>query len=147
MTRRVPSRSDDSTRRGFGEDGSTLIEVLVALLIAAGAVFVLIGGMSALFTNSFQNRESTTAGVVVRDYAEQLDVAVAEASVAAATNGTFWCAPSYTVAYTAPAGYVVGGTGLCPANTATTPQWETVTVTATTPNGATETLKVVVRQT
>ena len=152
MTWRVPSRSDAATRRvqgqgaPHGDAGSTLIEVLVALVIAAGAIFVLVGGMSALLTNAIQNRQITTAGVVVRDYAEALEVAVAQAS-AAATGGA-WCSTSYPVSSTVPTGYTVTPAyGACPAISATIPQFQTVVITATAPNAATEMLRIVVRQT
>jgi type II secretory pathway pseudopilin PulG len=122
-----------------------LIEVLVAFVISAGAIFVLVGGMTALFASSTQNRQTTTAGVVARDYAEALEVVVAQASAAAVSGA--WCSASYTVPYTPPSGYTVTGVGTCPANTATTPQFEPFVITAKAPNLAPEQLRVVVRQT
>lgn len=148
MTWRVPSRPDERSRRGPGrnEDGSTLIEALIALVIASGAIFVLVGGMGALFTSSIQNRQTTTSGVVARDYAESLEVVVAQAS-AAATGGA-WCSSTYTVPSSPPTGYTVAATyGTCPTNNSTTPQFQTVTITATAPNLATEQLRIVVRKT
>jgi Tfp pilus assembly protein PilV len=130
---RKPSRERD-------ERGSTLIEVLVASVITSSAVIVLVTGMGTLFASSIQNRESTTAGVVARSYAEALVVAVTQTGA--------WCSPTYTVGFTAPAGYTVGAVyGACPATTATTPQFQTATITSTTPQGATETLRMVVRKT
>lgn len=126
--------------------GSTLVEVLIALVIAAGAVFVLVGGMASLFTNSIQNRQSTTAGVVARDYAEALEVVVAQSS-AAATDGA-WCSSTYTVPFSAPAGYAVSAAyGTCPEVSATTAQFQTVAITVTAPNLAAEQLHIVVRKT
>ncbi len=94
------NRPDDGCRPDAparGETGALLIEVLVALVISAGAIFVLVGGMTALSASSAQNRQTTTAGVVARDYAEALEGVVAQAS-AAAVNGA-WCSASYTVPY------------------------------------------------
>ncbi|HEV7527225.1 MAG TPA: hypothetical protein VGP92_19880 [Acidimicrobiia bacterium] len=125
--------------------GSTLVEVLVALVIASGAVFVLIGGMSALFASALQNRQTTTSGVVARSYAEALEVAVAQSSAA---NGVAWCSTSYSVSSPVPPnGYTVApGYGACPATGAATPQFQTVVITATAPNLTSEKLLIVVRR-
>jgi Tfp pilus assembly protein PilV len=125
---------------GTTDAGSTLIEVLVAAVIMSSAVIVLVTGMGTLFASSMQNRQSTTAGVVARDYAEALDLAVAQPGA--------WCSSSYTVSLTPPSGYAVNATyGACPANDATTPQFQTVTISASAPNGSTERLRTVVRRT
>ena len=93
------------------------------------AVVALLTGMTTLFGSASGNRQSTTAAIVVRDYTEALNVAVASA----------WCSATYTVSYTPPTGYSVSPAyGACPANTAATVQIQTVTITATAPNGATE---------
>lgn len=121
------------------ERGSTLVEVLIATAIMGTAVVSILAGMTTLFGSSAQNRQSTTAGIVVRDYAEALQLAVAQ------TNA--WCSASYTVTYTPPSGYSVSPAyGACPANNSTTPQYQTVTLTATEPNGAKETLRIAVRK-
>ena len=138
MNRRAKRPSRDGPDPS--DNGSTLIEVLVASVIMGSAVIVLVTGLGTLFASSIQNRESTTAGVVARSYAESLVVAVTESGA--------WCSPTYTVAYTPPAGYSVAPVyGACPANNATTPQFQIATITATTPKGATETLRMVVRKT
>ena len=119
------------------ERGSTLVELLIATAIMGTAVVALLTGTTTLFSTSTQNRQSTTAGIVARDYTEALNVAVA------ATGA--WCSTSYTVVYTPPAGYSASASyGACPAASAA--QYQTVTVTATAPNGATETVKTLVRQ-
>jgi Tfp pilus assembly protein PilV len=130
------------TRRARATDaaeaGSSLIEVLVAAVIMSSAVMVLVTGLGTLLSSSAQNRQSTTAGVVARDYAEALDLAVAQSGA--------WCAASYTVLLTPPAGYTVSASyGACPANNATTPQFQTVTISAAGPNGVIEPLRTVVR--
>lgn len=120
-----------------GEHGSTLVELLAATAIMGTAVVALLTGMTALFSSSASNRQSTTAAIVVRDYTEALNVAVASA----------WCSASYTVSYTPPTGYTVSPAyGSCPTNNTATPQFQTVTITATAPNGSKETVKTVVRK-
>jgi len=101
------------------------------------AVVAILVGSSATFTSSGANRQSTTAGIVARNYAEALDVAVAQGA---------WCSSSYSVSpyYTPPSGYTPSATfGACPA---TGPQYQTATITVTQPNGASEVFKTVVRQ-
>src|SRR5689334_895187 len=137
MNRRAPRRQGRKSRDGHG---STLIEVLIASVIMGSAVIVLVTGLGTLFASSIQNRESTTAGVIARSYAEALVVAANQAGA--------WCSPTYTVDYTVPAGYAVSAApDPCPATSpANTPQFQTVTITATTPKGSTETLRMVVRK-
>jgi type II secretory pathway pseudopilin PulG len=128
----------DAPRHSLGESGSTLVELLAATAIMAIAVVTLLLAMSTLFISSGQNRQSTTTGIVTRDYSEALDLAVT------ANN---WCASTYPVSYTPPSGYAAAATyGTCPASNTTTPQFQTVTITATAPNGATETLHTVIRE-
>ena len=119
------------------QHGSTLIEVLIATAIMGTAVVAIVAGMNTLFRSSAQNRQATNAGIVVRDYAEALQLAVAQPNA--------WCSSSYTVVYTPPSGYsVTPAYGACPA--ANVAQYQTVTLTATEPNGASETLRMAVRK-
>lgn len=143
MRWRVSSRDDDPVADDDPtERGSTLIEILVATVVMSSAIIVLVTGMSTLFASSIQNRTATTAGVVARDYAEALNVAVALQPAAT------WCSTSYTVTPPpAPTGYTAVPTyGVCPVNNATTPQFQTVTIVATGPGGLTEQLRMVVRE-
>jgi prepilin-type N-terminal cleavage/methylation domain-containing protein len=118
--------------------GFSLIELLIATAIMGISVIAIVYGMGTLFNSSSQNREATTAAIVARDYAEALDVAVAQTGA--------WCASSYTVSYTPPTGYTVTPAfGACPANNTTTPQFQTVTISVATPLGATEKLTTVER--
>ena len=134
MIGRVVSRHRGA---GRGAAGSTLIEVLAALVLMGTSVIVLVTGMGTIATSTSQNRQSTTASVVARDYAEALVLAVAQTGA--------WCSPSYTVGYTPPAGYTVGAAlGACPTDSAT-PQFQTATISVGTLNGSTEQLKMVVR--
>jgi prepilin-type N-terminal cleavage/methylation domain-containing protein len=121
------------------EAGFSLIELLIATAIMGTAVIALVTGMATMLNSSSQNRQATTSAIVARDYAEALDVAVAQAGA--------WCSSSYTVSYTPPTGYSVTPTaGPCPANDATTPQFQTVDIVVTGPSSATESLTVVVRK-
>jgi type II secretory pathway pseudopilin PulG len=121
--------------RDRGEAGSTLVELLVATAIMGIAVVTIVMAMSATFTTSAVNRQATNAGIVARDYAEAIELAVVGS----------WCSASYTTSYTPPSGYTVTPSfGACPV--AAQPQFQTVLITVTAPSGATETLRTVVRQ-
>lgn len=126
-------------RRNGPSAGFSLIEVLIATAIMGIAVIALVYGMGTLFNSSSQDRQSTTAAIVARSYAEALDVAVAQAGA--------WCSSSYSVSYVPPSGYTVTPTvGACPANNSTTPQFQTVAISVAAPSGSTEKLTVVERQ-
>jgi type II secretory pathway pseudopilin PulG len=132
MHRRVAHRVDET-------QGSTLVEILVAMVIMSSAVIVLTTGMGTLFANSSQNRQATTAGVVARDYAEALELVVSQA-------GAF-CQTTYSVTPSppTPTDYPVTPTyGACPA--AGAPQFQTVVISVTAPNGLAEQINMVVRQ-
>jgi prepilin-type N-terminal cleavage/methylation domain-containing protein len=116
--------------------GFSLIELLIATAIMGSAVITLVTGMATVLNSSSQNRQATTAAIVARDYAEALEVAVAQPGA--------WCSSSYTVSYSPPSGYTVTPTaGTCPNNA--TPQFQTVGIVVTGPAGATESLTVAVR--
>ena len=130
----------DGSPRGRvrGERGSTLVEQLIAVAIMGTSVVAMMVGAGAIYASSAINRSNTTAGVVARDYAEAIEYSVS-------TGG--WCSNSYTTSYTPPTGYSVSANyGACPSTSAGTPQFQTVTVTATAPNGQTETVRNVVRE-
>lgn len=121
------------------ESGFSLIEVLIATTIMGTAIIALVFGMGTLVDSSSQNRQATTAAIVARDYAEALQVAVAQPNA--------WCSTSYAVSYTPPSGYTVTPTvAACPANTATTPQFQTVGIAVAGPSNTAENLTVVVRE-
>jgi type II secretory pathway pseudopilin PulG len=133
------ARAARDRRRGRGDDGSTLVELLIATTIMGIAVVTIVMAMTTTFTTSAVNRQATNSAIVARDYAEAVELA------AAATGA--WCSASYTVSYTPPSGYSVTPVfGACPANNTTTPQFQTVNITVTGPSGATETLRTVVRK-
>jgi type II secretory pathway pseudopilin PulG len=131
-------------RRVPGEDGSTLLELLIATAIMGIAVVAMLVGSSLTFTSSGENRQATTAGIVARSYAEDLALAI--------PSGGGWC--SYPAPYVVPLTFtlpttvtsVVNVPGLCPAADPTTPQYQTVTITVKSLNGGSETLLDVVRE-
>jgi type II secretory pathway pseudopilin PulG len=122
--------------------GSTLIELLIATAIMGTSVVALLTGTGTLFSTSAGNRQSATAGIVARNYAEALNTAVSQT--------TAWCTPPaanpYGVSYTPPSGFSVAATyGACPTNNAATVQIQSVIITATAPNGSTEVVRTIVR--
>jgi type II secretory pathway pseudopilin PulG len=122
--------------------GSTLVELMVATAIMGTAVVALLTGTSALSGTSTVSRQTATAGIVARNYAEALSTAVSQT--------TAWCTPPaanpYGVSYTPPTGYTVAASyGACPTNNAATLQIQTVTITVTGPNATSETVKTIVR--
>jgi type II secretory pathway pseudopilin PulG len=138
MLRRAPRfRWLAPARRARADTGSTLVELLAAVTIMGSAVVALLTGMSTLFVNSAQNRQATNAGVVARNYAEGLELAVAQPGV--------WCGSSYSTAYAPPAEDLVTlAYGACPI--ATKPQFQTIKITVTAAGGDAETLVIVVRK-
>jgi type II secretory pathway pseudopilin PulG len=103
------------------------------------AVIAIVMAMSATFTTSAVNRQATNASIVARDYAEALEVSVAQSGA--------WCSSSYSVSYAPPSGYTVTPSfGSCPASDSTTPQFQTVSIAVKSPNGGSEALRTVVRE-
>jgi type II secretory pathway pseudopilin PulG len=127
-----------TVRRRRGERGATLVEILVAVAIMGTGIVALLAGSTAISTTSSVNRQATTAAVVARDYVEALEGAV--------TTDT-WCATSYSPSYSPPTGYSVNASmGSCPSASASTPQFQTATITVTSPNAGTEIIRTVVRK-
>ncbi len=66
-----------ATARGIAADeGDTLIEILVAVVIMGVAVTAIITGLLTSVTISDLHRKQATAGVYVRDYGEAIENAV-----------------------------------------------------------------------
>jgi type II secretory pathway pseudopilin PulG len=130
--------------RARSERGSTLLELLIATAIMGTAVVAILVGSSVTFTSSSASRQSTTAGIVARSYAEDLAIAI--------PSGGGWCSQGPTayavpLTFAMPTGYsVVNVPGSCPAANPTTPQYQTVTIAVTAPNGSSEKLIDVVRE-
>jgi len=96
-----------ATKRDTGE---SLIEVVMTISIIAIAVTALIASLASASKSSASHRQTQTADVVMRDYAEAVKMATATCTPDAA----------YTVDYTPPERYTVsyvaadGRAGICP---------------------------------
>ena len=127
------------------EAGSTLIEVILAIIVLATAAAALVGGLVASIASSTTHRQAATTDTLIRSYAELLKLAVSETPL-----GSPWCLtpPSIYVVPTStslPHGYSATAVGVsaCPTGGA---QFQTVLVTLTPPDHSAVTLQVVVRK-
>lgn len=59
-------------RRGAGDDGVTLVEILVSIVIIGVAVVAILAAFQLAIKTSDINRKQTTGGAYVRSYAESL---------------------------------------------------------------------------
>src|SRR5258708_36272404 len=107
------------------ETGSSLSEIVMAIVILGAVIGVL---MSAIVTASFSSRtlrQLVTQDTVMRSYAEAVKASVRQSCVSA---------PNYTVTYTPPAGYSVNTplvSQTCPLSNAA----DTIAIGITGPNG------------
>ncbi len=126
-----------TARRRRDQRGTTLIEIVIALVILGGLVSTLLAALATASQGSKAHRDLVTADAVLRDYAEAAKAAVKTSCAGA--GGT----ASYSVSYTPPNGFTVSalGTQPCPAPTATSELDLSVTL----PNGAVRTLSILVR--
>jgi type II secretory pathway pseudopilin PulG len=142
--------------RQRAETGSTLIEVLIAIMVLGIGVAALVGGLVTSISASSIHRDAATRDTIIRSYAEQL-----KADIEGATTtlpGGSWCAtPSSTIVWTTPtsspsdpptSGYIVSQQpGPCPYGVSGAVQVQTVTLKVESPDGGqTESMDVVVRQ-
>ena len=115
-----------------GDAGVSLVELMVTIIILGLAATVLVGGMGTAILASDGHRKAATADTVARDYGEALKLFVAQ------RTGVNWCSTTpYAVTFTPPAGYSASqpATLTCPGTGTSTPQYQSITVTATTPGG------------
>jgi len=84
--------------RHTSERGESLVEVLIAVAIMGIAVVAIMGGLTTSVLVSDVHRKQTTAGTVVRAYAEAIEHSVADGNYVA-------CAPAGS--YASPAGFTV----------------------------------------
>lgn len=82
-----------------GDEGMTLVEILVAVAILGVAVTAILTGMMTSLLTSDIHRKQATAETIMRGYAE--------AARQAATSGYSSCATTYTIPFAPPAGYTV----------------------------------------
>jgi type II secretory pathway pseudopilin PulG len=117
--------------------GTTLVEIVIALVILGGLVSTLLAALATASQGSKAQRDLVTADAVLRDYAETAKAAVKSSCAGAGGTGT------YSVAYTPPAGFSVNalGTLTCPAPTSVAQLALSVTV----PSGSVHTLTIEVR--
>jgi type II secretory pathway pseudopilin PulG len=128
------------------DSGTSMLEVLVAVVILAIAASAVLGALLTSITVSDVHRKQTTAGAVAQDYAEQIAGA---GYVECAGPGTYALAPA---SVPVPAGYsaslaVEYWSGSAWSGSCTSTGLQRVTVSVSSDDGrATERAVVVVRQ-
>jgi hypothetical protein len=137
--------------------GSSLIEVMVAVIVLGTAAIAAVGGggggggggEGALYTSiavSGTHRDQTTAATVARDYTERIAGAPdLDCSSAAGTYGSYAGAVDIPTGYTASVGPIESWTGSS-WGACVTDKLQRVTVVATSDDGVSENSVVVVRQ-
>jgi type II secretion system protein I len=118
------------------EEGMTLVEVLVALVILTTAVAALTAGMGTLAFGSDRHRKTATADTIARRRAEELKLEVRQA------DPNLWCRSETS---TVIKGYSVRTTPVGSCNNATS-QVQQVTISVSMPEQASATLKATVRK-
>jgi type II secretory pathway pseudopilin PulG len=124
------------TVRKRNEAGETLVELCIALVIMGAIVAAYFAAYTTAASSSAAARNLVTADAVLRDYAEAAKTAV---RASCASSNASQPANSFTVAFSAPAGFVTGSTpsltgAACPAVATTLP----VTLAVTLPDGHTQ---------
>jgi type II secretory pathway pseudopilin PulG len=132
---RIQPRRNDHTRRD--QRGTTLVEIVIALVILGGLVSTLLAALATASQGSKAHRDLVTADAALRDYAEAAKAAVKLSCAGAGGTAT------YTVSYTPPAGFTVNslGTRTCPASTSVSQLDLSVTL----PSGTVRSLSIKVR--
>lgn len=131
------------------DEGTTLIEVLVAVVILGIAFVAILGSMTTFILASDIHRKQATAETVLRSYAEAVEGEPYTSDYL--TN----CSPGYSPAFPAPAGYTVSVTAvtylsIATGDPASCPQGTTlqrVSLQVVSPNGhAIETVQILKRK-
>jgi Tfp pilus assembly protein PilV len=115
------------------EQGMSLVEICLALVVLGLVVSSLLAALATSSTASSHHRDLVTADAALRNYAEATKLAVRQACDDGAT---------YTPPTTEAAFPVVGADGTCPPKSGPlTP----VTLTVTLPSGAPQSMDIIVR--
>jgi Tfp pilus assembly protein PilV len=126
--------------------GSSLIEVMVAVIVLGTAAIAAVGALYTSIAVSGTHRDQTTAATVARDYTERIAGAPdLDCSSAAGTYGSYAGAVDIPTGYTASVGPIESWTGSS-WGACVTDKLQRVTVVATSDDGVSENSVVVVRQ-
>lgn len=90
-------------RRGSGDEGETLVEVLATIVIMGITVVAILGAIANAILLSTTHRKQAAAGAYVRAFAEAIENNVAASTSAYAPCGA---ATTYQNLYPQPSGYV-----------------------------------------
>lgn len=133
-------------RRLLDDRGSSLIEVLVAVVVLGTAGASAVGALYTSIAVSSSHRDQTTAAAVARAYTERIAGAPdLDCGTAGSTYGSFAGAVSVPTGYTTSVGPIESWNGSV-WGACVTGELQRVTVVASSPGGVTERSVVVVRQ-
>ncbi len=117
------------------DDGETLIEIVLTVVITAITITALISSLATTGSAAQAQRNRVSADAVMRNYAEAI-----KAGVHTCVGG-----PTYAIAFTPPTGFTVSVapvSATCPLVTAT----QTLTLTTSGPAGTKQTMQIKVRR-
>jgi type II secretory pathway pseudopilin PulG len=89
-------------QRTRGENGETLVEVLLAVAIMGIAVVAIMAGLTTSVLMSDIHRKQSTAGAVVRAYSEAIEHSVADGHYTACASTSSYASPA---GFTVPSGF------------------------------------------
>ena len=144
------------TRVDRGDEGTTLVELLIAVAILGLSVTAIVGAMMTSIITTDVHRGVTTGETAVRSYAEVTKNFVAEVDAAGAPVNWERCPATYDPGFVPPTGFVdvavtveywdgTAWDATCPAGTSDTVQRLTLAVTSDNGRGDKST-QIVVRK-